>query len=75
MYVSYALAVALFVTIWVSFNLFLPSFSVGWQIGAIVFFTLILTPYLYALSKIIWANFFFSYEKNTNINGTASKNN
>ncbi len=75
MYVSYALAVALFVTIWVSFNLFLPSFSVGWQIGAIVFFTLILTPYLYALSKIIWANFFFSYEKNTDINGTASKNN
>jgi uncharacterized protein (DUF983 family) len=75
MYVSYALAVALFVTIWVSFNLFLPSFSVGWQIGAIIFFTLILTPYLYALSKIIWANFFFSYEKNTDINGTASKNN
>jgi uncharacterized protein (DUF983 family) len=73
MYVSYALAVALFVTIWVSFNLFLPSFSVGWQIGAIIFFTLLLGPYLYALSKIIWANFFFSYEKNTDIGGSTTK--
>jgi uncharacterized protein (DUF983 family) len=73
MYVSYALAVALFVTIWVSFNLFLPSFSVGWQIGAIIFFTLLLGPYLYALSKIIWANFFFSYEKNTDIRGATTK--
>jgi uncharacterized protein (DUF983 family) len=73
MYVSYAITVALFVTIWVSFNLFLPSFSVGWQIGAIIFFTLLLGPYIYALSKIIWANFFFSYEKNTNNGGTKTK--
>ena len=65
MYVAYALGVALFVTVWVSFNLFLPSFSVGWQIGSIIFLTLILGPYIYALSKIIWANFFFSYEKSS----------
>ncbi len=73
MYVAYALTVALFVTIWVSFILFLPSFSVGWQIGSIIFFTLILGPYLYAMSKIIWANFFFSYEKNADFHRTASK--
>lgn len=64
MYVNYALGVALFVTLWVSFNLFFDNISTGWQIGLIIFFTITLTPYLYALSKIIWANFFIKYDKN-----------
>lgn len=63
MYVAYALAVVLFVTLWTSFNLFFENVSIGWQIGIIVVATLILTPYLYALSKIIWANLFFKYDK------------
>lgn len=63
MYVSYALGVALFVTLWVSMNLFIPSLGVGVQIAVIVASTLILSPYLYALSKIIWANLFFKYDK------------
>lgn len=63
MYVSYALGVALFVTLWVSMNLFFPSFGVGTQIAVIVSAILILTPYLYALSKIIWANLFFKYDR------------
>lgn len=69
MYVNYALGVALFVTLWVSFNLFFPNVSTGWQIGIIIFFTVILTPYLYALSKIIWANFFIKYDKDAARNG------
>lgn len=63
MYVNYALGVALFVSLWVSFNLFFENVSTGWQIGLIIFFTVILTPYMYALSKIIWANFFIKYDK------------
>jgi uncharacterized protein (DUF983 family) len=63
MYVAYALGVALFVTIWVSFILFIPAASVWWQIGTIIFATVALGPYLYALSKIIWANFFMHYDK------------
>lgn len=63
MYVAYALAVALFVTLWTSFNLFFDNVSIGWQIGIIVVATLVLTPYLYALSKIIWANMFIKYDK------------
>ena len=70
MYVNYALGVALFVTLWVSFNLFFPDLSVGWQIGLIIFFTVILTPYMYALSKIIWANFFIKYDKDARRVGT-----
>jgi uncharacterized protein (DUF983 family) len=63
MYVAYALGVALFVTIWVSFILFIPAASVWWQIGTIIFATVALGPCLYALSKIIWANFFMHYDQ------------
>ena len=73
MYVNYALGVALFVTLWVSFNLFFPDLSVGWQIGLIIFFTVILTPYMYALSKIIWANIFIKYDKDARRVGAHKK--
>jgi uncharacterized protein (DUF983 family) len=63
MYVSYALGVALFVTCWVTFNLFFPSASTGIQITTISLVSLAAGPYFYALSKIIWANFFFGYDK------------
>lgn len=63
MYVSYALGVALFVTLWVSMNLFFNIESTGVQISVIITATLLLTPYLYALSKIIWANFFIKYDR------------
>lgn len=63
MYVAYALGVALFVTFWVSFNLFFNNISLGWQIGSIIIGTIVLSPYIYALSKIIWANFFIKYDK------------
>jgi len=63
MYVSYALGVALFVTLWVSFNLFFPWVSVYWQVGIVAVSSILLAPYFYALSKIIWANLFFSYDK------------
>jgi hypothetical protein len=64
MYVAYALAVALFVTIWTSYNLWFPNVSVGWQIGTVIFATIILGPYIYALSKTIWAKFFIKYDPN-----------
>ncbi len=64
MYVSYALGVALFVTIWASCNWFFDNVSVWTQIGLVIFFSIILGPYLFALSKIIWANFFIHFDKN-----------
>jgi uncharacterized protein (DUF983 family) len=61
MYVGYALGVALFVTIWASCNLFFYNIDVWTQIGLVVGFSVVLTPLIYALSKIIWANFFIHY--------------
>lgn len=63
MYVAYALGVALFVTFWVSFGLFFPNASTGIQIWTIIASTVLLAPYLFALSKIIWANMFIHYDK------------
>lgn len=63
MYVSYGLGVALFVTLWVSFNLFFPWMSTSLQVGIVAISALVLTPYMYALSKIIWINLFTSYQK------------
>ncbi len=64
MYVSYAFQVAVFVTLWTSFNLFIPSASIGIQITVILLATLLFSPYLYALSKITWINFFIAYDEN-----------
>jgi hypothetical protein len=63
MYVSYALGVALFVACWVIINVCFPTTPMGVQIAAISGISLVVSPYFYALSKIIWANFFFRYEK------------
>lgn len=63
MYISYALGVALFVTLWVSLEVFFNIESAGIQVAVIVAFTLVLTPYFYALSKIIWANLFIHYDR------------
>ena len=63
MYVAYALGVALFVTIWASCNLFFDNIHVWTQIWLIIGFSIVLTPLLYSLSKIIWANFFIHFDK------------
>lgn len=62
MYVSYGLGVALFVTLWVSFNLFFKEVNAGLQVLIVSIASIVLAPYFYALSKIIWANLFFPYE-------------
>jgi uncharacterized protein (DUF983 family) len=63
MYVSYALGVGLFVACWGVFNLFFPDAPITVQIATISAVSLLTGPYFYALSKIIWANLFFGYDK------------
>lgn len=63
MYVSYGLQVIVFIFFYTLFSLFFPNFSIGWQIVIIILASLIVSPYVYALSKIIWINLFISYGK------------
>ena len=67
MYVSYGLSVAVFVTIWASCNWFFDNVGVWTQITLVLIALIGLGPYLYSLSKIIWANFFIKYDKNAPI--------
>ncbi len=62
MYVSYAIGVALFVSVWVALAVLTPDLSVLGQASIVVGVLLLGSPYYYALSKIIWANFFFHYD-------------
>ncbi len=64
MYVSYGLGIAIFVAVFVAnsiLNLDLSLFNMFMTVGVILFAS---TPYLFHLSKIIWANIFFHYKGN-----------
>ena len=65
-YVVYALGVAVFVTVWTSINLFLPDLSMVATLVSIFSALILATPFMYPMSKIIWANFFFNYKNKTN---------
>jgi uncharacterized protein (DUF983 family) len=62
MYVSYALAVALFVSIYVATLVLAPEAPLWVPVFLITVGLVALGPWLYALSKIIWANLFMSYK-------------
>jgi uncharacterized protein (DUF983 family) len=64
MYVSYAVGVAIGVAVFVLITLFGVELSVGGLFAAIVGALIMLMPWIGAVSKSIWANFFFKYNKN-----------
>lgn len=62
MYVAYSIGVAIMITVWVA-TLILGLDLNYWTIVYIIAGILIVTsPFIYAISKIIWANLFFSYK-------------
>ncbi|MEN8787426.1 MAG: DUF983 domain-containing protein [Flavobacteriales bacterium] len=63
MYVSYALGVAVFVAVFLLTYLFYPNPGAFEYILFIGIAMVVLGPFLYSLSKIIWANLFMSYKK------------
>ena len=62
MYVSYALAVALFVSIYVATLMLAPEAPMWVSVVLVLVGLVVLAPLLYALSKTIWANLFFGYK-------------
>ena len=63
MYVSYAIAVGLSVSIYLLFNVFNYDISVELFLLVYSVFILLSSPFIYALSKIIWANIFIKFHK------------
>lgn len=60
MYVSYALVVAVVMAIWAAFLLLAPEAPLHWTVITVGAVMLLSTPYLFALSRIIWANMFLA---------------
>lgn len=68
MYVSYAIGVAIFVTLWVATNVLFPSINVFAQIGIVLFGIFGLFPVNFRLSRKIWINLFIKYQEPINQN-------
>jgi hypothetical protein len=66
MYVNYALAVALFVGVFIISKVFLQQ-DILTSFIAVVVVSLLLTPFTLRLSRIIWINLFVSYKKESEI--------
>ncbi len=62
-YVVYALGVASMVTFWVASVVLFPSWGFDQYMWIVLGGMLASFPFLYPLSKIIWANFFYHYDK------------
>jgi uncharacterized protein (DUF983 family) len=63
MYISYAISVAIFIAIWATtlvLNIDLKIFELVVLIASVL---IGVAPFTYHLSKIIWANLFFSYKE------------
>lgn len=62
MYVAYGLAVATFVAAYVATVVLYPAASTELIVGIVLGSMLVLTPWLYALSKTIYAAIFMNYK-------------
>ena len=52
-------------SIWVAFLVLAPDVELHWQVGVISVAMILVGPWFYALSKIIWANMFLDFENPT----------
>lgn len=65
MYVSYAIQVALFVSVFVAIQVLYPKAAIAWYIGGIITLVILLYPIIFRLSRSFWIHFFVSYDEKT----------
>lgn len=63
MYVSYAVGVAVGVAVYMLILIFGLDLGIAGIFGSIVAALVVLMPFIGAVSKSIWANFFFKYDR------------
>jgi uncharacterized protein (DUF983 family) len=62
MYVTYAMAVATFATVYTAMLVLYPDAPLWLDAALVIGALVVLAPWYYALSKLIWANFFMHYK-------------
>ncbi len=68
MYVSYALQVALLVTVFTAYQILYPDVDVMIMIATVIGVSAILYPVIIRLSRSIWIHFFVSFSKEVSEN-------
>jgi uncharacterized protein (DUF983 family) len=61
-YVTYALGVATIISVSVAIMVLFPNAEFDTYLWSVVIAIVVFTPFSYPLSKIIWSNFFVSYD-------------
>jgi archaellum biogenesis protein FlaJ (TadC family) len=61
MYVSYALSVALMVTVFIGFVIIL-DYDMNYVLGGLLISYVILIPVMFRLARLIWINIFVKYD-------------
>lgn len=64
MYVSYALAVAWAVTVFVALNVLYPAYTIELYLLITLLSMIALTPLFFRLARAAWINFFVQYDAN-----------
>ena len=62
MYVSYALTVAMAVALFVAYIVLFPTFNSVTYIVALTVMLLVLAPWTFRTSRVIWLNFFIKFK-------------
>jgi len=70
MYVSYAINVAVFVSVWVACIVLFKDINVWYQVLASVVIGLVLTPATFRWARLSWINFFVKYDSSAKSRGT-----
>lgn len=67
MLVANAIGLAMGTAIWAAFVLLLPQVSVHWVVGTAMVLMLLAWPWVYAVSKILWAHMFLDFNNPTGL--------
>jgi len=62
MYVGYGVSVAYLVSVWVALLVIYPSFTTTEYLVGAIGTLLLLTPFFFRLSRVIWINLFVKYD-------------
>jgi len=63
MYVSYAIQVALFVSVFVAYQVLNPDADILWKISTVIFLVFALFPLILRWSRSLWIHFFVKFDK------------
>lgn len=72
MYVGYAFSVAYLTAVYVAFEVLYPGFELWMYFTSAITSLLVFTPVIFRVSRVVWINFFVSYDSKASQNFSSS---